>query len=193
MSCPCFCACLRLEMYHTGYLWTPLCSSESTHPPMTYSKDFSEFSERLTPNSEPTCLPSPQTPRTPTRPRLRTLVMASLELLRRTTPIDDSSSPNSKQPLRAISPSLRATTSPNSQSWLPSFGSCFSHASWVWKHRLGLLYVVRHEVIGFFHPTLLLLLVVEFSTTYSLFRLLWLYSYRRFHIYTRPLYTLKQE
>jgi len=59
VSCPRFCACPMPETYHTGYLRTPLCPSESTHPPTTFSEDFSEFSEQLTPNSErPHLLPS---------------------------------------------------------------------------------------------------------------------------------------
>jgi len=177
VSCPRFCARLMPEIYHTEYLWTPLCPSESTHPPTTFSEDFSKFSEWLTPNSELTnLLPSLAlrlTPHSDSVHQLQSALSFSRRCLWSTTPV------------------LWATTSPSFRSWLPSFGSCFSHASWVWKCRLGLLYVVRHEVIGFFHPTLLLLLVVEFWTHfYSLFHLLWLCSYRQISIYTRLLYTL---
>jgi len=68
--------------------------------------------------------------------------------------------------LRANSPNLGVMTSPNFRSWLASCGSYFCVASWVWKCRIDLLYVVRHEVIDPFDFTSLLLLVVEFSTTF---------------------------
>jgi len=109
-------------------------------------------------------------------------------LLNTTTPAFQTPSDYSElRVLRTISPNLRVATSPNFQSWLASCGSYFCAASLVWKRCLDLLYVVRHEVIGPFNFTLLLLLVVEFSTTfYSLFHLPWLCSCRRFPIYTRP-------
>ena len=102
-------------------------------------------------------------------------------------------SPSLLRVLRTISPDLGAATSPNFRSWLLSLGSYLTHASWVWKRRLDLIYVVRHEVIVSSHPFLLLLLVVEFSTTfYSLFRLPWLCSCRRFYIYTDHVHPIIQ-
>ena len=94
VSCPHFCARPRPETYHTGYLWIPLYPSESTHPPTTFSEASPTSLNGTLPLSKLTRLPSSQTLRTPTCHQLRTLVMAGLELLRRTTPINNSSSPN---------------------------------------------------------------------------------------------------
>jgi len=84
-------------------------------------------------------------------------------------------------------------TSPNFQSWLASFGSCFSGPSSVWKHHLDLLYVIRHEVIGYFRLFFSHLLLVDFSTNfYSLFCQPWICSYRCFSIYTDPVHPILQ-
>jgi len=164
VSCPRFCACLMPEIYHTGYLQTPLCPSEPTHPPMTFSEDFSEFSER------PHLLPSLALRLTPHSESVHQLRSPSdlSEFSKRPLRVLQATSPSSPSDLSES----RSSDFSQLQSWLPSFGSCFSVASLVRKRHLGLLHVVRHEVIGFFHPTLLLFLVVEFSTHfYSLFRL----------------------
>jgi len=112
LSCPHFCTCSTLEMYHTGYLWAPLHSSDFTHPSTSFSKTSLSSPNVPLSCSESTCLLAPQTPRTPTHHRLRTLVMAGLGFLQSTTPAFQTPSDYSELRLiQAISPSLRASTS----------------------------------------------------------------------------------
>ena len=118
LSCPRFCACPMPETYHTGHLWIPLCPSESTHPQITFSEDFSEISEWLTLNSELTHPPHHRL-QSPTQVldlghQLWSALSFSRKHLQRWLQFSE------LRALRATPPSLRATTSPNFQSWLPS-------------------------------------------------------------------------
>ena len=208
LSCPCFCTCLMLEMYQTGYLWSPLYSSDSTHPPTVFSEPSPGFLRALwvppptlrvdssssLPDSEESHSFSTRDT-TPGCPWIPPTWRITQHLSPRFPPRPPDQRPyvSELQVLQANSPNLGVATSPNFRSWLASCGSYFCVASWVWKRRLDLLYVIRHEVIDPFNFTSLLLLVVEFSTHfYSLFCLPWLCSCRRFHIYTDHVHPIPQ-
>jgi len=112
LSCPCFCTRSRPEMYYTGYLWAPLHPSDSTHLPTVFSESSPSSLNGPLPRSKPTRPLATQTPKTPTRPKLRTLILISFESLR-LNPLSGILLRGFPAPSGSTTPCLRTLSSPS--------------------------------------------------------------------------------